>query len=194
MDCRALPFSQLPHQPKIFLDSLGHFSKVKKFYAHEPNAQSILAVAQDLKFPKERAGQVAEILRKQNVKFGSDTKIQSTLDRLSSGAVAVVSGQQVGLFGGPSYSIYKALMAIQVADELTREGVEAVRQTARDVKKASWIRSPSLTGPSEAPESRHTVSSGTGGAAFTYGAASRQARRPKSRTFERETDMTSPEL
>jgi bacillithiol synthase len=126
MDCRALSFSQLPHQPKIFLDYLNHFARVKNFYVHEPNIKAILAEAKALAFPRERAVAVAEVLGRQSQIFGSDAKTQTNLDRLAKGAVAVVSGQQVGLFGGPSYSIYKALMAIQVADELTRQGVDAV--------------------------------------------------------------------
>src|SRR5208282_4337983 len=126
MDCRALPFRQLPHQAKIFLEYLDHFTRVKSFYAHEPSMKSVLREAKALKFPRERAAEVAGILRKQNIAFGSDAKTQENLDRLANGAVAVVSGQQVGLFGGPSYSVYKALMAVQIAGELTREGIDAV--------------------------------------------------------------------
>jgi bacillithiol synthase len=126
MDCRALPFRLLPHQPKIFLDYLDHFPRVKSFYAHEPTAKSLLREAKTLNFPRERAAAVAAILRKQNHAFGSDTPTQENIDRLANGAVAVVSGQQVGLFGGPSYSVYKALMAVEIAAELTREGVDAV--------------------------------------------------------------------
>jgi bacillithiol biosynthesis cysteine-adding enzyme BshC len=126
MDCRTLAFRQLPHQPKIFLDYLDHFPRVKDFYLHEPTMKAVIREAKALKYPRERATAVAAILRKQNAAFGSDTRTQTNLDRLANGAIAVVSGQQVGLFGGPSYSIYKALMAIQVADELTREGFDAV--------------------------------------------------------------------
>ena len=126
MDCRALAYHQLPHQPKLFIDYLDHFSRVQSFYIHKPTRESILNEAGTLKFPQDRARAVAAILQKQSQQFGSDATTAANLDRLANGAVAVVSGQQVGLFGGPSYSIYKALMAIQVADDLTTQGTQAV--------------------------------------------------------------------
>lgn len=126
MDCRALAYHQLPHQPKLFIDYLDHFSRVQSFYLHKPTRESVLNEAGTLKFPPDRARTVSAILQKQNQQFGSDATTTANLDRLANGAVAVVSGQQVGLFGGPSYSIYKALMAIQVADDLTKQGTQAV--------------------------------------------------------------------
>ena len=126
MDCRALAFRQLPHQPKIFLDYLDHFSRTKSFYAHEPTMKSLLREAKSIEYLRERAQKIAQVLGQQNTAFGSDAATQKNIERLAKGAVAVVSGQQVGLFGGPSYSVYKALMAVQVARELTREGVDAV--------------------------------------------------------------------
>ncbi|MGA2809997.1 MAG: bacillithiol biosynthesis cysteine-adding enzyme BshC [Candidatus Acidiferrum sp.] len=148
MHCRALPFRQLPHQPKIFLDYLDHFSRVKSFYMHEPAMKVIRREAKTLEYPRERAQSVAEILRKQNASFGSDSEVPKNLERLANGAVAIVSGQQVGLFGGPSYSAYKALMAVQVAQELTREGIDAVPvfwmatedHDVDEVRQTTWFR------------------------------------------------------
>src|ERR1700757_3961792 len=126
MDCRALTFRELPHQPKLFLEYLDHFEKVKEFYAHSPAMASVTRVGRKMEYPEDRRAQVASILRKQNAALGAGAETQSNLERLEKGAVAVVSGQQVGLFSGPAYSVYKALTAIQIAEELTRGGTPAV--------------------------------------------------------------------
>src|SRR5260370_24448476 len=82
--------------------------------------------ARKLDYPADRREEVSSILRKQNLALGAGAETLANLDRLEEGAVAVVSGQQVGLFSGPAYSIYKALMAVQIAEELTRSGIPAV--------------------------------------------------------------------
>ena len=126
MDCRALLPHELPHSPKLYRDYVENFSKLKQFFDHPPELKTAARLAKALKFPSHRRRQVAEILRSQNQIFGSGAETERSLDRLADGAVAVVSGQQVGLFGGPAFSFYKALSAVRAAEELTRAGIPAV--------------------------------------------------------------------
>jgi bacillithiol synthase len=126
MDCRALAFRQLPHQPKLFLEYLDHFERVKAFYAHPPTMQAVTRAARKLNYPGDRRTEVTRLLREQNDALGAAAETLSNLERLEKGAVAVVTGQQVGLFSGPAYAIYKALTAMQIAQELTRGGIPAV--------------------------------------------------------------------
>ncbi len=81
MDCRALAFQQLPHQPKLFLAYLEKFEKVKAFYAHPPTMQAVTRVSKKLDYPAERRGEVAAILSKQNETLGSGTENPSKLAR-----------------------------------------------------------------------------------------------------------------
>ncbi len=126
MGCVSIPFRRLPHQPKLFVRLIEDFASVSQFYAHAPNLDAVRRVAASLEFPAGRRREVAAILRKQNEAFGAGAAAQSNLERLERGAVAVVSGQQVGLFSGPAYAIYKALTATQIAEELRESGIEAV--------------------------------------------------------------------
>src|SRR5215472_13661180 len=153
MDCRALAFRQLPHQPPLFLDYVDQFDKAKAFYSHPPTLAAVMATAKNVDYPAERRAEVARILQKQNSALGAGAEAQENLQRLADGALAVVSGQQVGLFGGPAYATYKALTAIQIAEELTREGTEAVPvfwmatedHDLEEVRHTSWFENGKLT-------------------------------------------------
>src|SRR5208337_3023323 len=126
MDCRAIPPQQLPHTTKLFRDFNENFSIVKEFFAHPPDLKSVASCAKGLEFPRDRRLTVAGILRDQNLRYGHGAETEANLKRLEEGAVAVVSGQQVGLFGGPAYAFYKALSVIETARHLTDEGISAV--------------------------------------------------------------------
>lgn len=126
MECRALPFRQLPHQPKLFIQFLDNFPSVRQFYPHPPTLAEITKSIQSIDYPSDRRSAVAQILQEQNSALGAGPTTFSNLDRFAAGALAVVSGQQVGLFSGPAYAIYKAVSAIQIARELTAAGHDAV--------------------------------------------------------------------
>jgi bacillithiol synthase len=98
-----------------------HFDRVSAFYNYAPyDPGSYSAAASQIQFPDDRRAALVSALRTQN----GDSEV---LTRLAQpGTVAVVTGQQVGLFSGPAYTIYKALTAVRAASELTARGIPAV--------------------------------------------------------------------
>jgi len=126
MDCHCIRSSELPHTTRLFADFLDDFSKVASFYAHPPNEEGLRRAASEVRLDPDVRRDVVEVLREQKKRFGGDAAVEESLERLAAGAAAVVTGQQVGIFGGPAYSFYKALTAIAVAKKLTAAGVDAV--------------------------------------------------------------------
>lgn len=70
---------------------------------------------------------LCDALDEMNRKFGASEKTLANIEMLrANDAVAVVTGQQAGLFSGPLYTIYKALTAIKTAECLRGRGIKAV--------------------------------------------------------------------
>lgn len=126
MDCHCIPPAELPHVTKLFATFLDDFGGLSEFYSHPPTEAGIVAAAREVRHDAEERHSVVEVLREQNQRLGADGASLRNLDRLAAGAVAIVTGQQVGLFTSPSYSIYKALSALRTARQLTERGTEAV--------------------------------------------------------------------
>jgi bacillithiol biosynthesis cysteine-adding enzyme BshC len=123
----CLPFSQIPHTTRLFADFLAYQPSIQPFYPRSPYFQEWLKEeAAKISYDSSRRERVAAILERQNKSWGASAKTLVNLDRLRKGAAAVVTGQQVGLFGGPMFCIYKALTAVKLAKQATAAGVDAV--------------------------------------------------------------------
>jgi bacillithiol biosynthesis cysteine-adding enzyme BshC len=72
-------------------------------------------------------GELVEVLRAQARARPRDVAVDRAIDRLADPrTVAVVTGQQVGLLGGPALALHKALAAVALSDRLEASGVRAV--------------------------------------------------------------------
>jgi bacillithiol biosynthesis cysteine-adding enzyme BshC len=123
----CLPFGQIPHTTPLFADFLSDYSKVQQFYPRSGYFnQWFNDEAANLAYDPERRLRVSVILERQNQSWGASAKTLENTGRLRAGASAAVTGQQVGLFGGPLFSIFKALTAVKLADHATRSGIDCV--------------------------------------------------------------------
>lgn len=127
MKSECLPFSQIPHTTKLFADFLSGHPNVQQFYPRSAYFnQWFKDEASNLMYDAERRQRVSGILERQNRSWGASEKTLENIGRLRAGAAALVTGQQVGLFGGPLFSIFKALSAVKLSDHATKAGVDCV--------------------------------------------------------------------
>jgi bacillithiol biosynthesis cysteine-adding enzyme BshC len=127
MSTECYPITVLPHVTQLYRDylTMPEGSAVRGWYGANPFDGSWMRVpgggaARD----RER---LANALRAQSVSFGAGPAALANIERLRDGARAVVTGQQVGLFGGPLLTLLKAATAVARANEATAAtGVEHV--------------------------------------------------------------------
>jgi len=117
----AIDVALLPRVNPIFRDYLQGRSPLRDFYRwdpREPQGQLLESLTRR-SYPRD---ELTTILTDQNRTWGAGTALVEGIARLrDSQAMMVVTGQQVGLFGGPLYTLYKALTAIAVARQLESE-------------------------------------------------------------------------
>jgi bacillithiol biosynthesis cysteine-adding enzyme BshC len=106
-------------------DYFYEYDKVSEFFAgnfRDPTAYSLLTEkVRSRNLPRE---QLAAILKEQNLSLGCGAQTVSNIQKfIQDKACAVVTGQQVGLFSGPLYTIYKALTAIKLAESLNQNSL-----------------------------------------------------------------------
>jgi bacillithiol biosynthesis cysteine-adding enzyme BshC len=124
MQPACIRHTDLPGTSRLFADFTYHFERVARYYRHDPHdPASLKRAALEIEYPVERRAALVKALAAQN----PGPHAAASLQKLAQpGTVAVVTGQQVGLFSGPAYTIYKALTASRLARRLSEQGTPAV--------------------------------------------------------------------
>ena len=115
MDYGKLPYSRL------FRDFVNRGDDITSFYEFPHHYDELQKAVSSYRFGGDR-DEMARIVSEFNSGFTLADKAKEHLASLSDPeTVTITTGQQVSLFGGPLYVIYKALTIINLAGKLTRD-------------------------------------------------------------------------
>ena len=123
MDSQCYPISMLPGTAVLFRDFAGtsaasNETALRRWYPTNPFSMEWAKNSPVLE--EAQRTRLADALREQAAGFGAGDAVLANIERLRQGAAAVVSGQQVALFGGPLLTLLKAATAIRKAQDATK--------------------------------------------------------------------------
>ena len=117
VDIRRLPWIK-----PLVADYAFDYSRVADFFAGDPRDPRAWreAIVRTRSYNRERDA-IAGIIAAQQTRRGAPAEAVAAAARLRDPeTVAVVTGQQAGLFGGPLFTLLKALTALQLAERFRR--------------------------------------------------------------------------
>ena len=124
-----ISFDQIPQQSRLFIDYLRDPVALRRFYPEAVRHHYDLPERRErvLANHKTDRAAVCDALERMNQNWGASEKTLANIRQLrEADCIAVVSGQQAGLFTGPLYTIYKALSAVKLAECMAQRGIKSV--------------------------------------------------------------------
>ncbi len=155
MQIECYPISSLPGGSALFkafaeAEEPAVVAQMRRWYPSDPFRFDWAKAAPVL--PEGHRERLAAELRRQADLFQAGEASRANVERLRNGAAAVVTGQQVGLFGGPLLTFLKAATAVRKAQDATRiSGREHVpvfwlASEDHDVAEADQVHLPGKSG------------------------------------------------
>ena len=132
MYLESIDFNQLPFS-KLFQTYIQNFQKVTNFYNGNPlNEEEIGSYYKKFQFKGDRE-KIVELIKQFNEPYDLDGRALQNIEKLKDeNTVTIVTGQQLGVYGGPLYTIYKAMTAIAWARKLEEK-------TGKNVVPVFWM-------------------------------------------------------
>ena len=132
---------RFPWIKRLACDYALDFARVADFFAGDPTDKSAWsdAIARAQRHPRERDA-ITDIIQAQQRARSASPQATATAERLRDPrAVAVVTGQQAGLFGGPLFTLLKALTVLRLAERTASEhGIPTVPVFWIDAEDHDW--------------------------------------------------------
>lgn len=148
-------YSDLPGQQNLFLDYIYEFDNVKRFY--EKNFRNFDDYLNHFNkitsIDKPHRKLLSEIIKEQYKGYKIGKLTQHNIELLSHPkTIAIITGQQLGIFAGPLYTFYKTITVIKLAtslkekfDEYNFVPVFWMEGDDHDFKEISSIKLPDKT-------------------------------------------------
>jgi bacillithiol synthase len=115
-------FSDIPGHQNLFLDYLTEFNNLKSFYKYNfKDRQEYPRVFKSVSdFPRSFRENVAEIISNQYSGRKTSAKTSKNISLLKNKkTLVIVTGQQLGMLGGPMYTFYKIITAVKLSKHLS---------------------------------------------------------------------------
>jgi bacillithiol biosynthesis cysteine-adding enzyme BshC len=136
IDIRRFPWIR-----RLATDYVFDHSRVADFFSGNPDDPAVWrdAIARTHQHRRDREA-IADIVQaQQRARGATDAAISATALLRNPQTVAVVTGQQAGLFGGPLFTLLKALTSLRLAEQVRVEhGVPTVAVFWIDAEDHDW--------------------------------------------------------
>ncbi len=123
---QIISFEKIPQQSKLFTDFQANAEKIQNFYPEKNTYLEKFAEQVLSNYRVDRAA-LCDVLNETNESLGAGRKTFENIELLrGEDCAAIVTGQQAGLFSGALYTIYKAMSAVRLAEDLRKNNIKAV--------------------------------------------------------------------